>query len=209
MNEHLTERLEIGDLHQNTGVNLQSPISKIRQLVNEESDGFHLRLLLAQFFLAPLPLYAGSRLRAAVLRLAGFQIGAGTVFWGRPTITGSGNLYRRLIIGRECWINAGCFFDLGERITIGDRVAFGQQVMLLTNAHEIAGPGRRAGNLFPRPITIHDGAWVSTRATVLPGVTIGSGAVVAAGAVVTRDVPANTMVGGIPARPMRNLEEGN
>jgi maltose O-acetyltransferase len=188
--------------------NLQSPISKLRRLIREESEGLHGRLLLAQLLLAPLPLHVGSRLRAAVLRLAGFKIGPGTVFWGTPTLTGGGNLYQRLVIGRECWINAGCFFDLGEQITIGDYVAFGQQVMLLTNAHEIAGPTRRAGRLLPRPIVIEDGAWVSTRATVLPGVTIGTAAVVAAGAVVTRDVPPNTLVGGIPARPIRELEEG-
>jgi maltose O-acetyltransferase len=188
--------------------NLQSPISKFRQLIREESEGLHGRLLLAQLLLAPLPLHVGSRLRAAVLRLAGFRIGPGTVFWGTPTITGGGDLYRRLRIGRECWINAGCFFDLGEHITIGDRVAFGQQVMLLTNAHQIAGPDRRAGRLSPRPIVIEDGAWVSTRATILPGVTIGAGAVIAAGAVVTRDVPPHTLVAGIPARPIRQLEEG-
>jgi maltose O-acetyltransferase len=154
-------------------------------------------------------LHVGSRFRAAVLRLAGFNIGPGTLFWGTPTITGNGDLYRRLVIGRECWINAGCFFDLGEQITIGDRVAFGQQVMLLTNAHEIAGSDRRAGRLHARPIIIEDGAWVSTRATILPGITIGAAAVVAAGAVVTRDVPPHTLVAGIPARPIKELTGGD
>ena len=65
--------------------NLQSPISKLRRLIREESEGLHGRLLLAQLLLAPLPLHVGSRLRAAVLRLAGFNIGPGTVFWATPT----------------------------------------------------------------------------------------------------------------------------
>jgi acetyltransferase-like isoleucine patch superfamily enzyme len=148
----------------------------------------------------------GTRLRAAVLRLAGFAIGPGTVFWGTPIFTGGRDIYRNLRIGGGCWINAGCFFDLGATITIGDRVAMGQQVMIMTNGHLLAGPGRRAGALLARPVAVGNGAWISTRATILPGVTIGEGAVVAAGAVVTRDVAAHTLVGGVPARLIRELD---
>jgi maltose O-acetyltransferase len=171
----------------------------------QESGAFHFKLVMAQLVLAPLPLYVGTRLRAMVLRLAGFRIGRGTVLWGTPTITGSGDLYKRLIIGDDCWLNAGCFFDLGAPITIGNRIAFGHQVLLMTGSHTLGGPERRCGSLFSRPITIEDGAWIGSRATILPGVTIGAGAVVAAGATVTADVPPNTLVAGTPARVKRSL----
>lgn len=178
---------------------------KLRQVVREEVEGLHGRLLLAQAALALLPPFVGSRLRVRILRLVGFQIGHGTVFWGNPTFLGSGDLYGRLRIGRECWVNVGCLFDLNAPITLGDRVALGQQVMILTNTHRISGPTRRAGELAALPVTVEAGAWLSTRCTVLPGVTVGAGAVVAAGAVVTRSVPPHVMVGGIPARPIRDL----
>jgi maltose O-acetyltransferase len=64
---------------------------------------------------------------------------------------------------------------------------------------------RRAGDLKAEPVTIGDGAWIGARATILPGVTIGGGAVVAAGSVVTRDLPANVLAGGVPARVIREL----
>ncbi len=178
---------------------------KLRQVLREELEGVHGRWLLAQAALALLPPFVGSRLRVRVLRLAGFRIGHGTVLWGTPTILGSGDLYGRLQIGRDCWVNVGCLFDLNAPITLGDRVALGQQVMILTNTHRIGGPARRAGNLAALPVQIEAGAWLSTRCTILPGVTVGAGAVVAAGAVVTRSVPPHTMVGGIPAQPLREL----
>ena len=65
-------------------------------------------------------------------------------------------------------------------------------------------PARRA-NLLPAPVRIGDDAWLGANVTVLPGVTIGNGAVVAAGAVVSRDVEENTVVGGVPARLLRRL----
>lgn len=178
---------------------------KLRQVMREELEGVHGRLLLAQSVLALLPPFVGSRLRVRILRLAGFRIGHGTVLWGNPTFLGSGDLYSRLQIGRECWVNVGCLFDLNAPITLGDRVALGQQVMILTNTHRISGPTRRAGELAALPVQIEAGAWLSTRCTILPGVTVGVGAVVAAGAVVTRSVPPNVMVGGVPARPIRDL----
>ncbi len=183
-------------------------MAKLWQLWREETDGLHLRLLLARALLAPLPPHVGSRVRPALLRAAGFRIGRGTVMWGTPAITGSGDIYRRLTVGRECWFNVGVLLNLGAEVTIGDRVAVGHQVMILTDTHPIGPPERRAGPVFARPVHIGDGAWLGTRALVLPGVEIGAGAVVAAGAVVTKDVPPNVLVGGVPARVLRELPEG-
>jgi len=178
---------------------------ELTRLLREETDGFHGRLLFARLLVAPLPIHVGSRLRASALRLAGFRIGRGTLLWGMPTITGPRDLYRRLMVGRECWFNLGCVLDLGAAITIGDRVALGHQVMLMTTSHEMGPAERRAGAVYARPISIGAGAWLGARCTILPGVTVGAGAVVAAGAVVTADVAPHTLVGGVPARLIREL----
>ena len=126
---------------------------------------------------------------------------------GTPELVGNGNLYRRLTIGRGCYFNVGCFLDLTEPIRIGDGVSLGQQVMLLTSTHRLGNAQQRAGELVAQPIQIGDGAWLGARCTVLPGITVGEGAVVAAAAVVTKDVPPHTLVGGVPAKPLRHLSE--
>ena len=180
--------------------------SKLTQLFHEETAGWHGRIFLANLLLKPLPPHVGSRLRTAVLRKLGFNIGAGTLFWGLPRFTGPKGLHRTLNIGRECWFNQGCLFDLGSPITLGDNIALGHEVLLMTGTHHLTGPTRRAGPYTSKPIIIEDGAWLGSRATILPGVTVGAGAVVAAGAMVSKDVPPHTLVGGVPARPIRQLD---
>ncbi len=180
-------------------------MSTVSQVFRDEVHHFNLRLLVLRVLFAPMPLFVGSRVRAAGLRQAGFQIGRGTVMWGMPVITGGAGLEQRLHIGKECWFNAGCRLDLSDVITIGDRAAIGHEVLIMTSSHELGDQSRRAGPLYTRPVTIGTGAWLGARAVILPGVTIGAGAVIAAGAVVTRDVPPNTLVGGVPARVIKEL----
>jgi maltose O-acetyltransferase len=181
-------------------------VRKLWQVLREELAGLHPRLFVVRLLLAPLPVHVGSRLRIRGLRLAGFQIGQGTVMWGLPLITGNRDLYHRLTIGRGCWINLGCCFDLGDTITVGDGVAFGHQVLVMTTTHVIGPRGRRAADPVTKPVKIDNGAWIGARCTILPGVTVGAGAIVAAGAVVTRDVPPNTIVAGVPARVIKELQ---
>ena len=78
-------------------------------------------------------------------------------------------------------------------------------VIIITDDHEIGPPWHRCGDRVARPVVIEDGVWIGARVTLLPGVTIGRGSVVAAGAVVNKDVPPNTLVGGVPARILRTL----
>jgi acetyltransferase-like isoleucine patch superfamily enzyme len=107
-------------------------------------------------------------------------------------------------IGKDVFINHGCsFLDLGG-ITIEDRVLIGPQVKLVTENHPL-NPTIRKG-LITKPILIKKNAWIGAGATILPGVTIGENAVVAAGAVVSKDVADNTVVGGIPAKFIKNIE---
>lgn len=181
-------------------------MGRLARLWQEETVGLHGKLILARLLSLWLPPDAGSRWRTIMLRSAGFCIGKGTVFWGWPTITGSGDIYSRLVIGESCWINLGVLLNVGGKISIGDRVGLGHQVMILTEGHEIGMVGRRVGTLHSREVSVGDGAWLGARALLLPGVNIGNGAVVAAGAVVNRDVPPNTLVGGVPAKVLRELK---
>ena len=110
---------------------------------------------------------------------------------------------KNLSLGKEVFLNAGCRFQDQGGITIGNGVLIGHNVVLSTLNHDPA-PARRAW-LHPAPIVIGDRVWIGSNATVLPGVTIGDGAIVAAGAVVTKDVAPNTVVAGVPARLLRPL----
>jgi len=171
-----------------------------RTLIADETRAFHFRYEGARLLAGAIPQNVSPRLRATIFRRAGFRIGKGVVFASSPRIGGAGDIYPRLTVGRRTYVNAGCVFDLGAEITIGSNVAIGHDVAIITTTHEPGGPMRRAGAEAFAPVAIGDGAWIGARALVLPGVTIGCGAVVAAGAVVTRDVAPNCVVGGVPAR---------
>lgn len=183
-------------------------MSDLQRIVREEAEGFNWRVLLPSILLKLLPLHAGRRLRPTVLRLFGFDIGRGTVMLSTPTITGHGSLHKLLKIGNYCWFNTGVMFDLGAEITIADKASLGQDVVLMTNSHYLGDTARRSGPMVSEPITVEGGAWLGTRSTILPGVTVGEGAVVAAGAMVTEDVAPHTVVGGVPAKLIRKLSGG-
>jgi acetyltransferase-like isoleucine patch superfamily enzyme len=114
------------------------------------------------------------------------------------------NFGRFIQIGKNVFINHACsFLDMGG-ITIEDEVLIGPKVNLITENHPLNPANRRA--LITKPIVVKRKAWIGAGATILPGVTIGENAVVAAGAVVSKDVSANTVVGGIPAKHIKNIE---
>ena len=110
---------------------------------------------------------------------------------------------KNIHLGKNVFINSGCRFQDQGGIYIGDNVLIGHNVVLATLNHD-ENPLKR-GNLIPSPIKIGNDVWVGSNATIIPGVTIGDGAIVAAGAVVTKDVDKNTIVGGVPARYIRNV----
>lgn len=110
---------------------------------------------------------------------------------------------KNLIIGKNVFFNSGCKFQDQGGITIGDDCLIGHNVVLATLNHNLD-PEHR-GDMIPAPIHIGKNVWIGANATVLAGVTVGDGAVVAAGAVVTKDVPKNTVVGGVPAKVMKQL----
>ncbi len=111
---------------------------------------------------------------------------------------------KNIRVGKNVFINSGCRFQDQGGISIGDGTLIGHNVVLATLNHGIAPEERH--DLFPAPIRIGRNVWIGANATVLPGVTVGDNAVIAAGAVVTKDVPADCIVAGVPARVIRNIE---
>ncbi len=141
-----------------------------------------------------------ARVRVNLLRSLGFRIGRGTVispacFFGRG-----------MTFGSRCFVNRGCFFNTTGGITVGNDVHLGPGVSLITSSHEIGPQERRAGDQVSAAISIGDGAWIGANVTILPGARIGTGAVVAAGAVVTVDLPDNGLYAGVPAKLVRSLD---
>lgn len=114
------------------------------------------------------------------------------------------NYGKHLSIGKNVFINFDCTFLTLGGITIEDDVLIGPKVSLVTENHPLT-PQHRKG-LIGKSIHIKKNAWIGASATILPGVTIGENAVVAAGAVVSKDVPDNVLAGGIPAKIIKTIE---
>jgi acetyltransferase-like isoleucine patch superfamily enzyme len=109
-------------------------------------------------------------------------------------------------IGRNVFVNQNCtFYDLGG-LDIADDVMIGPNVSLITSGHPVE-PSRRRDFTIAKPIAIERNVWIGAGATIIGGVTVGENSVVAAGSVVTRNVPPNTLVGGNPARVIRSIAE--
>jgi maltose O-acetyltransferase len=109
-------------------------------------------------------------------------------------------------IGRNSRINRNCTLDIRNGLMIGDNVSISPEVMILGETHDYNDPTFSCSE--PGPVTIEDYVWIGSRAMILPGVTVGRGAVVAAGSVVTKDVVPMTVVAGIPAKPVAVRDSG-
>ena len=114
---------------------------------------------------------------------------------------------KNIKIGRDVFINSGCHFQDQGGIEIGDGALIGHNVVLATINHDLNPAMNRVNHYAPIKIGKH--VWIGSNATVLQGVTIGDWSVVAAGAVVTRDVPPMTVVGGVPAKILKTISEND
>ena len=110
---------------------------------------------------------------------------------------------RNIRVDKRVFINSGCCFQDQGGIELGDGCLIGHQVVIATLNHDLD-PNKR-GSMIPAKVTLGKNVWVGAHATILPGVTIGDNSVVAAGAVVTKDVPANCVAAGVPARVVKRL----
>lgn len=153
--------------------------------------------------LAARTLFAGD-----VLRAFGAKVGTATVVHGPLLIHNATSDYRALTIGHRCHVGRGVFFDLADEIVIGEDAIVSMQTTLLTHVNAGDRPAAEWVAARRAPVTIGRSAFLGARSLVMPGVQVGDRAVVGAGAVVTRDVPAAGIVAGIPARPMPSTSEG-
>jgi acetyltransferase-like isoleucine patch superfamily enzyme len=118
-----------------------------------------------------------------------------------PFYTAGGDEIR---VGRQVFVNQNCtFYDLGG-LDISDDVMIGPNVSIITTGHPLE-PSQRRTATIGKPIVIEKGVWIAAGAIILGGVTVGERSVVAAGSVVTKDVPANSLVGGNPTRVIRSI----
>lgn len=140
------------------------------------------------------------RQRWRVLRALGFEVSkcsiASDVFIGG----------RCVVIGQRTFINRDVLLDGTAPLRIADDVGIGPGTHLLTSTHDIGPSTRRLGKVQGRPVHIEEGVWLGARVTVLPGVTVGRGCVVAAGAVVTQDCAPDGLYAGVPARRVKSLD---
>ncbi len=178
----------------------------LRTVIREEFDPLR-PIMLITSLTRLLPAHSMIRIRLRMLRLAGWKLGPAITMCDVPRLVGGGRVQDRLSVGPDTFINVGCTFELTDGLTIGERVDIGHEVLLLTSTHEIGMNERRAGYSYSAPIWVGDGVWLGSRCIVMPGVNIGDGAIVGAGAVVLRDVAPDTVVAGVPAKVVRSLDE--
>lgn len=139
-------------------------------------------------------------LRALFSELIGREVGEGFALFP-PVYADYG---KNIVVGKNVFINSGCCFQDQGGIELGDGCLIGHQVVFATLNHD-PDPEKRA-NMTPAPIRLGRRVWVGSHATILSGVTVGDNAIIAAGAVVTRDVPADTVVAGVPARIVKRIQ---
>ena len=136
--------------------------------------------------------------RRALLRLGGVKLGA--VIWGLERCYFESE---NVSIGPGCAVNAECWFEGHGRIVIGRDCLFGSQVMILTSDHAIDPDGQVSRSATYGEVHIKDRCWIGTRVMIMPGVTIGEGTVIGAGALVTKDCDPGAVYVGVPAKRVR------
>ena len=142
-----------------------------------------------------------SRIKCAILRSMGHRIGTGT------TIVSPVYFIAQADIGDNCWINRGFTTHGNGIVRIGNNCDIAPDVSFLTGGHAIGGSDRRAGPGEIYEITVGNGCWIGSRVTILGNTTVGDGCVIASCACVARDIPANTLAGGVPAKIIRRLAD--
>jgi acetyltransferase-like isoleucine patch superfamily enzyme len=159
---------------------------------------------------ALLPDFSLPAVRAFLFRKAGCDLAPGVALLGHVKLVGPGQVAARLHMKPGCIIAPGITFGLDADIHLGKKVSVSPGTVLYTATHGIGmGSQRMLPFTQPKPISIEDGAWVGMHCLILPGVTIGHGAVVSAGSVVTTNVPPDTLVAGNPASVQHSLPFGD
>jgi len=136
-----------------------------------------------------------------LLNWAGYSIGKGTKVVGPFECTAT------LRIGENCWVGKNFIVNGNGTVTIGDNCDIAPEVIFQTGGHEIGTHERRAGKGIRFESKVGNGCWIGARSTILGGVTIQDGCVIAACSCVVKDVESDTLVGGIPAKVIRRIDD--
>lgn len=142
-----------------------------------------------------------ARVRELLSALTGREIAESVTLF--PPFTS--DFGKNIRLGERVFLNAGCRFQDQGGLEIGDDCLIGHNTVIATLNHDLS--PRRRGDLHPSPVVIGRNVWIGANVTILPGVTIGEDAVIAAASVVTKDVPARALVVGSPARVIRTVED--
>lgn len=178
-------------------------LQKLGRFFRTIFSGWHKRALLVHLAsLGPSLPILNIYWRPWLLRWAGVDMGHAVAIMPRIQVTSG-----QLSIGKGVFINTDCRFACGGSIAIGDYCQISARVSFETIDHQLlpVQEGKRPSK--PSPIRVENNVWIGSGAILLPGVTVGEGAVVAAGAVVTKDVRPYTVVGGVPARVIKDLRQ--
>ena len=157
----------------------------------------------ANYLLLFLPVSNFFRLKRIFLKWVGIVVSDGVNINGHTWFYGHG----KVEIKENSWVGPRCSFYTGPSgdIFIGRNCDIAPEVAFVTGSHEVGEKDRRAGKGTCQPIIVENGCWIGTRVTILGGVRIGSGSIVAAGALVNKDVPRNSLVAGVPATTKKQL----
>lgn len=139
-------------------------------------------------------------LRSVIYRVFGNKIESNNIY-PHCYIGGSG-----LTVKKGVFISIENFFDLSDKVYIGENVHIAMRCTFVTSSHSFGESRRRAGDVTHLPICIGNGCWIGANVTVLPGVNIGDGTIIAAGAVVIEDCDPNSLYAGVPARKIKILD---
>jgi maltose O-acetyltransferase len=170
----------------------------------------HVRYVLANAVSSLLPTFVSGAVRGRMYRLVGFKVAKGAFITGNLKLTSAfPGFYDKLEIGSGGSIADHVTINLDAPVTIGKNVGIAPHVVIYTGSHKLGPGSQRMREPQALPVTIEDGAWIRIGAIIVPGVTVGRGAIVAAGAVVLKDVPPNTYVEGNPAAVIRKLGWGD
>lgn len=142
------------------------------------------------------------RVRARLLGLLGHRLSRRTYIAAKVEVQGKG-----LVTAGTVSFNTGCLIDAVAPVTIADGVRIGCEAMIVTTTHKVGSPDLRAGRTVHRPVRVGRGSWIGARATILPGVSVAPGCIIAAGAVVHRSTKPNGLYAGVPARRVRDLHQ--
>lgn len=175
--------------------------------LNELGPNKIIRFFFATLFSAGFNWLLFPPLRRIALQWAGAKIGRNSVIHGIRFFNGYRKGFKGLTMGESCFIGDECLLDLADSIILGGHVTLAERVMILThmNVGFADHPLQRYFPAFSAPVIIERGAFLGANVTVLPGIVIGEGSFVAAGSVVTENVPPWTLMGGVPARAIRTF----